>query len=167
MTAGEKIRKRRIELGIRQKDVARLIGTTGAYVSAVEKQKRCVKKEAQLAKFAEALECGVDDLRADAPKGLVDPTNDDFGAVCNCAVRYCLGRRSYMPILVYGYIIPFLPELTDKTLDCFKHDIDERKRYGFSFGDACDYETWDAFYKAVCKEIERRKDNADSQTRTL
>jgi transcriptional regulator with XRE-family HTH domain len=40
MTAGEKIRKRRLELGITQKDVARMIGTTNAYVSAVEKQKR-------------------------------------------------------------------------------------------------------------------------------
>lgn len=44
MTTGEKIRKRRLELGITQKDVARMIGTTNAYVSAVEKQKRSVKK---------------------------------------------------------------------------------------------------------------------------
>lgn len=159
MTTGEKIRKRRLELGITQKDVARMIGTTGAYVSAVEKQKRDVKKETRLTKFAEALKCSVDDLRSDVPKGMVDPANDDFGAVCNCAVRYCLGRRSYMPSLVCGYIIPLLPELTDKTLDCFERDIAERKRTGFDFGDSCDYETWDAFYKAVCKEIEGRKGN--------
>lgn len=57
MTTGEKIKKRRLELGITQKDVARMIGTTNAYVSAVEKQKRGVKKETRLAKFAEALEC--------------------------------------------------------------------------------------------------------------
>ena len=159
MTTGEKIRKRRLELGVRQKDIARMIGTTSAYVSAVEKQKRGVKKETQLAKFAEALECSVDDLRADAPKGLIDPHNDDFGAVCNCAVRYCLGRQSYMPSLVCGYITTLLPELTNKTLDCFERDIAERKRTGFDFGDSCDYETWDAFYKAVCKEIEGRKSN--------
>ena len=96
MTTGEKIKKRRLELGITQKDVARMIGTTGAYVSAVEKQKRGVKKETRLVKFAEALECSVDDLRSDVPNGMVDPTNDDFGGVCNCAVRYCLGRRSYI-----------------------------------------------------------------------
>lgn len=157
MTAGEKIRKRRIELGITQKDVARMIGTTNSYVSAVEKQKRDVKKETRLAKFAEALQCSVNDLKSDMPKGMVDPANDDFGAVCNCAVRYCLGRRSYMPSLVCRYIISLLPELTDKTLDCFERDIAERKRTGFDFGDSCDYETWDAFYKAVCNEIERRK----------
>lgn len=159
MTTGEKIRKRRLELGITQKDVARMIGTTNAYVSAVEKQKRGVKKETRLAKFAEALECSVNDLKPDTPKCMVDPTNDDLGAVCNCAVRYCLGRRSYMPSLICGYITPLMPELTDKTLDCFERDIAERKRTGFDFGDSWDYETWDVFYKAVCKEIERRKSN--------
>lgn len=107
MTAREKIRKRRLELGIKQKDVARMIGTTNAYVSAVEKQKRGVKKETRLEKFAKALECSVSDLRSDAPKGMVDPASDDF------------------------------------------------------FGDSYDYGTWDAFYKAVCNEIERRKENAD------
>lgn len=159
MTTGEKIKKRRLELGITQKDVARMIGTTNAYVSAVEKQKRGVKKETRLAKFAEALQCSVNDLKSDATKGTVDPTNDDFGAICNCAVRYCLGRRSYMPSLVCRYIISLLPELTDKTIDCFERDIAERKRTGFDFGDSCDYETWDAFYKAVCKEIEGRMGN--------
>ena len=163
MTTGEKIRKRRLELGITQKDVARMIGTTNSYVSAVEKQKRGVKKETRLAKFAEALQCSVDYLKPDVPKGMVDPTNDDFGAICNCAVRYCLGRRSYMPSLVCRCIISLLPKLTDKTLDCFERDIAERKRTGFGFGDSCDCETWDAFYKAVCNEIERRKGNG-SQT---
>ena len=158
MTAGEKIRKRRLELGITQKDVAKMIGTTGAYVSAVEKQKRVVKKETRLEKFAEALQCSVNDLKSDASKGMVDPTSDDFGVVCNCAVRYCLGRRSYMPSIVCRYIISLLPELTDETLDCFESDILERKRTGLDFGDSCDYKTWDEFYKAVCKEIERRKE---------
>ena len=87
--------------------------------------------------------------------------NDEFEIVCNCAMRYCLGRRSYMPSIICGYIAPILPKLTDKTLDCFERGIAERKRTSFDFGDSYDYETWDAFYKAVCNEIERRKDNAD------
>lgn len=138
MTAGDKIRKRRLELGITQKDVARMIGTTNSYVNAVKKQKRSVKKETRLAKFAEALQCSVNDLKSDVPKGMVDPTNDDFGVVCNCAVRYCLSRQSYMPSIVCRYIVPLLPELTDRTLDCFERDIAERKKTGFDFGDSCD-----------------------------
>ena len=157
MTAGEKIRKRRLELGIRQKDVARMIGATGAYVSAVEKQKRGVKKETQLAKFAEALECSVDDLRADPPEGMIDPANDDFGAICNCAVRYAVGRRTYMPSLVIDFITPHLSELSDKTLWCFQRDLMERKNSGFDFGDEFDLQNWMNFLKNVDKEIEKRK----------
>ena len=44
-------------------------------------------------------------------------------------------------------------------LDCFERDIAERKQKGFYFGDSYDYKTWEQFYKAVCKEIEGRKDN--------
>lgn len=156
MTAGDKIRKRRIELHVKQKDLANRIGVTSAFVSAIECGKRKCK-DTWLFRIATVLECTIYDLQGDEPKGLIAPDNDDFGAVCNCAVRYCLGRRSYMPSLVCGYIAPLLPELTDKTLDCFEHDIAERKQKGFDFGDSCDCETWDMFYKAVCKEIERRK----------
>ena len=158
MTAGEKIRKRRIELHVKQKDLANRIGVTAAFISAIECGKRKCK-EKWLFRIATVLDCTIYDLQDDEPKGLIDPANDDFGAVFNCAVRYCLGRRSYMPSLVCRYIISLLPELTDKTLDCFERDIAERKRTGFDFGDSCDYETWDAFYKAVCNEIEGRKGN--------
>lgn len=69
-----------------------------------------------------------------------------------------------MPSLVCGYITPLLPELTDKTLDCFERDIAERERTGFDFGYSCDCETWDAFYKAVCNEIERRNGDGSQTT---
>ena len=49
---------------------------------------------------------------------------DDFGgAVLNCAVRYALGRRSYMPGLVVDEITPMLKDCSDKTLWCFDRDI--------------------------------------------
>ena len=50
----------------------------------------------------------------------IDPTDDDFGALCNCAVRYCFGRRSYMPKVILDYITPLLPKLNDRTVECFK-----------------------------------------------
>ena len=158
MTAGEKIRKRRIELHVKQKDLANRIGVTAAFVSAIESGKRRCK-ERWLFRIATVLDCTIYDLQDDEPKGLVDPTNDDFGAVCNCAVRYCLGRRSYMPSLVCGYLTPLLSKLDDNTLFCFKRDIEEHKKDGFDFGDSCDYETWKQFYTAVQKEIDGRSDN--------
>ena len=158
MTAGEKIKASRKWMGLTQKELSDRIGVSIRYIQDIESgRKKCTYIDFR--SFSISLGYKECDIKDDALKGIVDPTNDDFGAVCNCAVRYCLGRRSYIPSLVCGYITPLLPELTDKTLDCFERDIAERKRTGFDFGDSCDYETWDAFYKAVCKEIERRNGN--------
>lgn len=155
MTTGEKIRKRRIRLGLTQKQVADKICVRYQTLQFWETGKRIPKID-NLKKIADALEMDLMEL-CDVSKRMADPSSDHFGAVCNCAVRYCLGRRTYMPSLVCGYITPFLPEMSDNTLACFERDIAERKRTGFDYGDSCDYETWDAFYKAVCKEIEGRE----------
>ena len=151
----ERLRKER---GLTQVQLANRLGITQGTFALYETGKRNPKIET-VKKIAKALDVGWSMLcDEDDSEQALDPSDDDFGAVCNCAVRYCLGRRSYMPSLVCGYITPLLPELTDKTLDCFERDIGERKRIGFDFGDSCDYETWDAFYKAVCREIEERRD---------
>lgn len=42
--------------------------------------------------------------------------DDDFGAVLNCAVRYCIGRRTYMPKLVIDYIMPLLSFLSKRSV---------------------------------------------------
>ena len=52
-------------------------------------------------------------------KPQIDLSDDNFGAVLNCAVRYAIGRRTYMPGLVIDYITPLLPYLNNKTLWCF------------------------------------------------
>ena len=72
MTTGEKIRKRRIELHVKQKDLANRIGVTAAFVSAIESGKRRCK-ERWLFRIATVLDCTIYDLQDDAPKGLVDP----------------------------------------------------------------------------------------------
>lgn len=157
MTAGEKIKNRRNELGLTQKNLAYKLGLKVYDIRQFELDRRKCN-DVELQNFAVALDCKVSDLKPDV---MIDHFSDEFGAVCNCAIRYCLGRRSYMPSLVCGYITTLLPELTDKTLDCFERDIAECKRTGFDFGDYCDYKTWDEFYKLVCKEIERRKHETD------
>ena len=87
---------------------------------------------------------------------MIDPRDDNFGAVCNCAVRYALGRRTYMPSLVIDFITPHLNELSDKTLWCFQRDLEERKNSFFDFGDEFDKANWMSFLDAVNKEIKRR-----------
>ena len=81
--------------------------------------------------------------------------SDEFGAVLNCAVRYCIGRRTYMPKLVMDVIRPILPALTDKTLWVFNWDIEGADNYG-----ADNYEEeWMRFLYEVKAEIARRDEN--------
>lgn len=67
---------------------------------------------------------------------------DYFGAILNCAVRYCLGRRTYMPGLVTDWIMQHCDGLfTAKTLGVMKRDIDEAAARD-GLGDSCDVRTW-------------------------
>ena len=87
--------------------------------------------------------------------------DDDFGgAVLNCAVRYALGRFTYMPGLVMDEIKPMLQDCSDKTLWCFDRDISEwlAKRTGEMY----EYEKeWADFVTAVRAELDRRKREKD------
>lgn len=83
----------------------------------------------------------------------------DFGFVCLCAVRYCLGRRTYAPGTVMGFIKPFLPTLNDKTLYVMARDIAEAD----SLGDAeIDAPIWATFLAEIEKERKRWKSNENA-----
>lgn len=88
----------------------------------------------------------------------IDPTDDDFGAVLNCAIRYSLGRQSYMPHLVMDYIRPLLPFLSGRTLWCMARDIKEAETYGGYRSSVIDEPEWKAFLKEVEIEINRREE---------
>lgn len=77
---------------------------------------------------------------------------DLFGAVLNCAVRYCIGRMTYMPGLVTDWIMQHCHGLlTAKTIGVMKRDIDEA-RAGDGLGMSCDYATWLRFRDWLDKE---------------
>ena len=84
--------------------------------------------------------------------------NDVFGgAVLNCAVRYALGRASYMPGLVMDEIRPMLPNCPDKTLWCFDRDINEWLSGRSGRTDAYEKD-WFDFVTAVRVEMDKRKE---------
>lgn len=93
--------------------------------------------------------------------------DDDFGgAVLNCAVRYALGRSSYMPGLVMGQIKPMLPDCSDNTLAAFEWDVSEYLgrvdwAAGDAFGRNLNNDDWARFLEAVRAEMERRKGEDD------
>lgn len=83
----------------------------------------------------------------------------DFGFVCICAVRYCLGRRTYMPWSVMSFIKQFLPALSDNTLYVMARDIAEADNLGDAEIDA---PMWAEFLAEIEKERKRRKNNENA-----
>ena len=73
------------------------------------------------------------------------PISDDLEAILICAVRYCIGRATYMPGLVTGWIEENMRgKLSQKTIGVMRRDIDEaRRRQGL--GMDCDVKTWEQF----------------------
>lgn len=80
--------------------------------------------------------------------------DENFGAVLICAVRYCIGRQSYMPELVMDKIMPWIPMLSIQTLRCFERDIEEADNLG---DEKIDAPRWRVFLCDVKAEIKRRK----------
>lgn len=94
----------------------------------------------------------------------IDLNDNDFTCILAAAIRYTLGRESYMPRLVTDYIRPLLPYLTDKALWIFERDIREQGNMGYerAYGDPLiDKPTWDKFYEDVVCEMEKRKSQND------
>lgn len=89
--------------------------------------------------------------------------DDDIGGtLLNCAVRYALGRNSYMPGLVIDEITPMLKDCSGKTLHCFYHDIQDFFEYDVPLKEKDPYwrfhlkDEWLGFQAAVKAEIDRR-----------
>jgi len=89
---------------------------------------------------------------------VVAANDDDFGCVLNCAVRYSLGRQTYMPHTVMSYIKPLLPHLTKRTLVCMERDIREAESFGVGYGsETIDKPAWLNFLQEVQNELSRRE----------
>lgn len=52
----------------------------------------------------------------------------DFGALMICAVRYAIGRQSYMPSLVHGFIMRYPQAVTENVKATILRDIEENDR---------------------------------------
>lgn len=82
----------------------------------------------------------------------IPASNSDLGSILICAVRYCLGRETYMPHLVIGFIVPLIPHLENRVLSVMTRDIREAPSYGMD----CDEKAWMDFLCKLCIEAEKR-----------
>lgn len=79
---------------------------------------------------------------------MIDISQDDFGTLCICALRYCHGRKTYMPSLVQQIVKAHFSDLSDNDLKIIADD----KRWQWQmelWGDPCDKTDWENFYKAL------------------
>lgn len=101
-----------------------------------------------------------------------------FSGTIISALRYCIGRKTYMPSLVTDYVSRYLSKLSIPHLEVIKQDIikhgkyfskeqskdvDERGLYPGCYGDRCDYDTWMTFLYRVENELERRSRQNESK----
>ena len=88
-------------------------------------------------------------------------TQEDFGTLCICAIRYCHGRQAYMPDLVRGIIVPRLPDLSDKDLGVMINDCDYQERFNLYGDERIDKPGWIRWKEILLAERERRKTNGE------
>lgn len=92
----------------------------------------------------------------------INISDKDFGMMLNCAVRYAIGRKVYVPNAVINYIKPMLQDIPDDTLSCMVHDIESAKNYRNKSIEP----KWLDFLDEIQKEQQRRhKDDTSKNIR--
>lgn len=81
---------------------------------------------------------------------------ESLATLCICAIRYCHGRRTYMPSLVQRIVRSVLKDIPDEDLQVMIEDCDFQRRFEL-YGDSCDKVDWLAWRKTLEAEKERRK----------
>lgn len=91
-------------------------------------------------------------------KGMISVKVDaqDFGTVCICALRYAMGRETYMPSLVRDFVRPLLNRLPDKTLAVMINDSEEQERMHLWGSESIDKPGWVKWKQELLAEKERR-----------
>lgn len=95
---------------------------------------------------------------------IIELNREDYGSLCICAVRYCLGRKTYLPSNIQRIISSTVGYLTDKDLQVIQSDI---KKHGGptqdvgAYGDYIDYKDWCHFLHTIESEIEERGEHND------
>lgn len=84
--------------------------------------------------------------------------DDDFWTILICAVRYSIGRRTYMPGLVTDWIMANASDMPKGTAEIMLRDIQEQREFGerlgvSELGAECDVKTWTHFENWLKKVV--------------
>lgn len=89
------------------------------------------------------------------PKIIIE--SQSFGMILCSAVRYALGRMTYIVPSTTEYITPLIPYLSTNILQIMNKDITDAEKDD-CLGMDCDAKVWIAFRNEVQREIAFRKD---------
>ena len=87
----------------------------------------------------------------------IELSKEQFGILSICALRYCHGRRTYMPSLVQQIVGTHLSELSDKDIKVMMDDCQFQRRFNM-YGDDFDKVDWLKWEEKVIAESRRRKE---------
>ena len=103
-------------------------------------------------KLGEALSLAIEALQEPQVSGV--EINKNFETILLCAVRYAIGRRTYIPSMVIDYITPLLPYLSEDVLRLIADEIIGRYTYEGALGDEMiDKPYWEQFLRKIRLEI--------------
>ena len=76
----------------------------------------------------------------------------DYEQILVSALRYALGRRTYIVGFTVGYIIAELPKLSEYCKNIMIRDIEEQECFGY--GDEGDKQDWMRLLRMLKEEVE-------------
>ena len=81
--------------------------------------------------------------------------DEDFGCIINSALRYAIGRHTYMPGVVRDFIRRYMNVLDSRTLVVAIRDIDEELR----IGDLVEAEEWSLLRSELQTRLDEMQEN--------
>ena len=81
--------------------------------------------------------------------------DQDFGCIINSALRYAIGRHTYMPGVVRDFIRRYMNVLDSRTLVVAIRDIDEELR----IGDLVEAEEWSLLRSELQTRLDETQEN--------
>jgi len=80
--------------------------------------------------------------------------DSDTGAIALCALRYCVGRRTYMPELVVSWIKKYWDTFSVSDKKVMLRSLTSDIKSGVDLGHDCDRLTWHDFHAWMQQKIQ-------------
>lgn len=81
---------------------------------------------------------------------------NDFGVLAICSIRYCFGRKTYMPSMIQEIIVHNINNLSDRDLVSILRDKDLQDTLDLFGDELIDKPGWERFWNRLEAEIEKR-----------